>query len=151
MFAKVVNGVVEKPYWSWQEMRNDNPDVLFPSNYNEDIMKSYGAVEVIQVEKPAENHLQSVVEQTPQFIDGVLTQVWSIISATESEVAERTADKAEEVRSIRNDLLVRSDYTQAEDFDAQVDKQAWATYRQSLRDISSQDGFPWTVTWPDAP
>jgi hypothetical protein len=46
---------------------------------------------------------------------------------------------------------VRSDYTQAEDFDAQVDKQAWATYRQALRDISSQQGFPWTITWPDAP
>ena len=32
-----------------------------------------------------------------------------------------------------------------------VDKAAWAAYRQALRDISKQSGFPWTVAWPVAP
>ena len=35
--------------------------------------------------------------------------------------------------------------------DAPVDKEAWATYRQALRDITTQSGFPWEITWPDAP
>ena len=35
--------------------------------------------------------------------------------------------------------------------DATADKAAWATYRQALRDITAQAGFPWTITWPDAP
>ena len=35
--------------------------------------------------------------------------------------------------------------------DSSADKAAWATYRQALRDITAQSGFPWTVTYPDAP
>jgi hypothetical protein len=38
------------------------------------------------------------------------------------------------IRNKRNDLLSRSDWTQLPD--ASVDKQAWATYRQALRDIT---------------
>ena len=27
----------------------------------------------------------------------------------------------------------------------------WATYRQALRDIPQQDGFPFNVAWPNSP
>jgi len=58
-------------------------------------------------------------------------------------------EKAGQVRADRNVKLTASDWTQVAD--APVDKQAWATYRQALRDVTTQSGFPWTVTWPDAP
>jgi len=58
-------------------------------------------------------------------------------------------EKAGQVRAERNDKLTASDWTQVAD--APVDKQAWATYRQALRDVTAQSGFPWTITWPDAP
>lgn len=54
-----------------------------------------------------------------------------------------------EVRKERDTLLVSSDWTQV--LDAPVDQTAWATYRQSLRDIPDQAGFPDTVTWPTPP
>jgi hypothetical protein len=52
-------------------------------------------------------------------------------------------------RKRRNKLLSSSDWTQVAD--APVDKAAWATYRQELRDISAQAGFPATVVWPTQP
>jgi hypothetical protein len=52
-------------------------------------------------------------------------------------------------RKRRNKLLSASDWTQVAD--APVDKAAWATYRQALRDISAQEGFPWAVEWPTQP
>lgn len=52
------------------------------------------------------------------------------------------------VRSTRDKLLSDCDWTQVED--SLVDKQAWATYRQSLRDITSQSGFPFDITYPTA-
>jgi len=55
----------------------------------------------------------------------------------------------ENERSKRNQLLNNSDWTQVAD--APVDKAVWATYRQALRDVTAQSGFPWTITWPDAP
>jgi len=36
-------------------------------------------------------------------------------------------------------------------YDAPVDKAAWATYRQSLRDVTAQSGFPYSITWPTNP
>ena len=61
----------------------------------------------------------------------------------------KDAEQAASVRTSRNQLLNNSDWTQVAD--APVDKAAWATYRQALRDITAQTGFPWTITWPDAP
>lgn len=55
----------------------------------------------------------------------------------------------EEVRTKRDGLLVASDWTQVAD--APVDQLAWATYRQALRDIPQQDGFPENVIWPSKP
>ena len=56
---------------------------------------------------------------------------------------------ASAVRKQRNEKLAASDWTQV--MDAPVDQAAWATYRQALRDISSQEGFPWTIEWPTQP
>lgn len=56
---------------------------------------------------------------------------------------------ATEARSKRNALLASSDWTQVAD--APVDQAAWATYRQALRDVPEQEGFPASVVWPTPP
>ena len=56
---------------------------------------------------------------------------------------------ATEVRAQRDQLLTDSDWTQMPD--APVDQAAWATYRQALRDIPQQAGFPTDITWPTKP
>ena len=54
-----------------------------------------------------------------------------------------------QVRRERNKLMQESDWTQVSD--SPVDKEAWATYRQALRDITAQAGFPTDVVWPTKP
>jgi hypothetical protein len=81
----------------------------------------------------------------PVFTDGETT-------AAEQESAYKAAKNAEQAKSVRdsrNTKLIESDWTQVAD--APVDKAAWATYRQALRDITSQAGFPWTIDWPTIP
>jgi len=56
---------------------------------------------------------------------------------------------AAQARSQRNALLSQSDWTQVPD--APVDQQAWANYRQALRDVPQQAGFPTDITWPVKP
>jgi hypothetical protein len=53
------------------------------------------------------------------------------------------------IRTQRNKRLKESDWTQVAD--APVDKAAWATYRQALRDITEQAGFPNNINWPTKP
>jgi hypothetical protein len=75
-----------------------------------------------------------------------------VFANAEDEAAYRTAKDAEQaknVRTSRNDLLAKCDWTQIADSTA--DKTVWATYRQALRDVTVQDSFPWNVTWPTEP
>lgn len=53
-------------------------------------------------------------------------------------------------RRIRNIKLSASDWTQIPDIE--VDRrEAFKEYRQKLRDISKQEGFPHTIEWPEEP
>jgi len=62
--------------------------------------------------------------------------------------AER-AEKAKEVRRERDRLLTASDWTQVAD--APVVSLEWQPYRQALRDVPQQAGFPDSVDWPVPP
>jgi hypothetical protein len=88
----------------------------------------------------------------PIFTDTPATDTTPAQTAAEQEAAykaSKDAEQATSVRTSRNDKLKECDWTQIADSTA--DKTAWATYRQALRDITAQAGFPWTITWPDAP
>ena len=58
----------------------------------------------------------------------------------------------EEARAQRDKLLAETDWTQV--LDAPIDaetREAYRAYRQALRDIPEQEGFPETITWPELP
>lgn len=88
----------------------------------------------------------------PVFTDRAAEGDQPAQTAAEQETAYKAMKDAEQATNVRNQrtqLLKDSDWTQIADSTA--DKTAWATYRQALRDITAQSGFPWTITWPDAP
>ena len=79
--------------------------------------------------------------------DGVTT------TAAENEAvykARKDAEQGVSVRATRDTKLAESDWTQARDVTLANDAD-WATYRQALRDVPTQEGFPWSVTWPEQP
>jgi predicted metal-binding protein len=59
-------------------------------------------------------------------------------------------EKAETIRAERDALLAASDWTQLPDV-PDATRSAWAVYRQALRDITQQAGFPDAVVWPTKP
>jgi hypothetical protein len=57
-----------------------------------------------------------------------------------------------DVSQKRQKLLYASDWTQIPNNPLTTAQQeAWANYRQELRDIPSQSGYPYNVVWPVAP
>ena len=69
---------------------------------------------------------------------------------TADEIAEELSEKAGEVRAKRNRLLADTDHMMLPDSPHKDDKSLVA-YRQALRDLSEQEGFPITVAWPTKP
>ena len=88
----------------------------------------------------------------PTFADRPATDTEPAQTAAEQEAAYKAmkdAEQAKSVRATRGEKLKDCDWTQVAD--APVDQAAWAAYRQALRDVTAQVGFPWTVEWPTQP
>lgn len=55
-------------------------------------------------------------------------------------------------RERRDEMLSLTDWTQLSDAPlTAVELQAWRSYRQALRDVTEQHGFPMEITWPEPP
>ena len=141
MFIKLTNGVPEK--YTLGQLRQDNPNVSFPKDIPLETLASYTVYPLTVADRPSYNNLtEGTVLNTPTEVNGAWIQSYSVVQKPQED-AERN------IRNRRNDLLLESDWTQVAD--APVDKTVWATYRQALRDITSQEGFPFNITFPTKP
>lgn len=121
-----------------------------PSKLTPDEAATLGVFKLKLVTPPPYNPLtQTRTDVDAVLVDGVWTQAWQVNELSEDEILQRNTMQANAVREARNTKLVESDWTQVAD--VSVNKEAWATYRQALRDVSGQEGFPWTITWPTQP
>lgn len=123
------------------------PNTSFPvSGITDEFLAEHNAMRVTVWKQ--HTNAQKLVGCDPYIENGEVFTVQVVDKSAEEVVAE-TASQAAKVRSDRNRRLSDCDWTQVAD--APVDKAAWAVYRQALRDVTTQDGFPWNVTWPVEP
>lgn len=130
------------------DIRAGFANVSLPAVISDEALAALGLQPVQPVSAPVVDHTQNVSEGAPTF-DGGWTQTWVVTPATPEEIAQRTQAQSAQVRTDRNARLSACDWTQLPD--AGVNSAAWAVYRQALRDLPQQAGFPWTVTWPSQP
>lgn len=73
----------------------------------------------------------------------------AVVPMTAEQLEQIKDNEARLVRVERNRLIAECDWTQLAD--APVDSLSWAIYRQALRDLPLQVGFPFDVTYPTKP
>lgn len=139
---------------SLQQVKASLPDTSFPFELAEidKCLPDLGYAKVQPTAAPVVPHTKNLVEGVPELDDGTYYQTWVVEDATQEEIDDRTESQASSVRDRRNYLLTQSDWTQIPDaVSAGADQTQWSEYRQLLREIPSQPGFPWDVTWPEEP
>jgi hypothetical protein len=151
MHIKLTNGI--GTLYSISQLYRDNPQVSFPQEIPDATLAEFGVYPLRATTQSTYNTATERVEEgTPVQQDGEWVQVWNVVSLTAEETQQRNDAKADSIRNERGELLVASDWTQVDDSPlTNIKKAEWASYRQALRDVTAQTGFPWTVTWPDAP
>lgn len=144
------NAIVRYPYTQTDLVR-DNPSTSFPSGpMSPEQLAKWNVFSVQTSEQPNYDPTRQVISEEPPVYNGsVWIQQWAIRNLTDSEYEAAKTNKAAEMRADRNKRLAVCDWTQVND--SPVDKTVWAVYRQSLRDVTSQPGFPWQITWPTEP
>lgn len=143
------DGSIEQYPYTLTDLKLAHKNVSFPTEITPEIEAEYGLAPVARAESPSLDHTKNFTLGVEQLADGSFTEIWVPSNATPQEIAERTSYEDAFVRDKRNSLLKESDWTQLSDSPA--DSVAWATYRQELREIPQQAGFPWAITWPIAP
>ena len=135
-----------QPY-SLGQLHSDNPQVSFPSTIPAATLAEYDVYEVLATEPPSYNDNTHNIEQGIELVDGVWTQTWVLVEHTDEDIERQWAN----IRSERNQLLAKCDWTQLSDAPLTNTQTAdWGSYRQALRDITTQSD-PFNINWPVAP
>ena len=152
MHALIENGAVKQYPYSIEQLKKANPATSFPKNPSDTLLASFGVERVFFSTQPSLTDTQVLEEGSPVFSteDQRWTQVWTVRDMTPEEISSREEGQASSVRGQRDSLLVQSDWTQGKDIPDNVSS-TWAVYRQALRDIPGQAGFPWVIEWPTQP
>ena len=144
------------------EIRKLNPNVSLPKVWNENVYEALGIDPAFEAAKPAPSAAYKTVvrDGAEQDSSGNWVQKWAeqdmfadTESATKAEQeaayqAELDAAAARAARSERDTKLSESDWMGLSDVTMSDD---WKTYRQALRDVPAQSGFPNSITWPTEP
>jgi hypothetical protein len=125
-----------------------NPHVFIPNDVEP---LGYGMYEFTQI--PTAEYPMKLVETAPmKRSDGIYYQSWNIVEMNDEEQVHATTIKEIEVRNQRNFNLFQSDWTQFPDVPlTEREKSVWTVYRQELRDMPNQEGFPWNIIFPNHP
>jgi hypothetical protein len=148
MYVKTNDGNVLAYPYSIEKFKQENPSAS--ANPTNEELATYGVFPVIDTPEPDyDKATERAVWGPPTVINGQWTHVWQTMPLTEEQKQNRLEAETNDVRNKRNKLLQESDWTQIAD--APVDGASWRPYRQALRDITTQEGFPWGITWPTKP
>ena len=151
MYLKVSGSTITYPY-SVQNLKNENPNISFPTIISDSLLESFNIYQVEMKNSGYDNDdTKDVTEVTPTLSGSIYMQTYTISDADTETINKRREIKWSEVRSGRDSLLSESDWTQFNDSPISGSTLTdWQTYRQSLRDITNQSD-PYDITWPHIP
>lgn len=135
------------------EIRQDFTNKSLPENLTNSVLEQLSILPIIRTEQPKTNPATQTVEELApeQETSGRWVIKWKISELTQLERVAATAQQWTSIRTERNSKIAATDWTQVDDAPfTNVEKAAWATYRQALRDITTQ-ADPFAIEWPQAP
>lgn len=145
LIAQIVNNV---------EITVADHRVLFPDTSftdagpTPDFMEQHGCYPVT-VWRDHDAATQKLVEVQP-YLENGWVHIVAVEDLTQQELQVNSNHQAGKLRNQRDNMLAQCDWTQGKDIPDAVSA-PWAVYRQALRDVTDQPGFPETITWPQPP
>ena len=154
MYALEQAGILVKFPLSLNDLRAAYPNTSFTNKVPLSEYKDFGVVDVYTGNCPSYDRDTQKANLNEPFrsADGRWFRNWTIENLSDEELASRNEVAAANVRSQRDLLLKETDWTQLTDAQPSVySVDGFTEYRQALRDIPEQGGFPHNVIWPQKP
>ena len=150
MYIKSTNGSIDQYPYTVSQLRRDNPNTSFPKIVSDEMLEDWGVFPVIEDDLPNYNErTQNCVKSSqPTLSNGNWTLSWTVSDKTAEEITQYDDDLAADVRTDRNARLAETDWWAVSDRTMTSEQ---TEYRNLLRQVPQQDGFPLSVTWPTKP
>ena len=134
------------------EFRAAFPNTGFPVHITEQTYNEFGYDVVLEGPQAQPTRYQVGFADGVQQIDGKWFTKYSVADMEEGAKTAKDAEQAKNVRTQRTEKLRDCDWTQLDDTPmSNTQKAGWAAYRQALRDVPNQAGFPFDIEWPTQP
>jgi hypothetical protein len=151
LFARIENNqIVEYPV----DIFNAYPNISFSVPISVQALPE-GIVVVKEQNRTAHNkYSHRLIESTPIFENNEWIQNWVLEELSEEEKSQKDIGYRSSIIVERNYRLLNSDWTElpsVQKMKSEEWKSAWEIYRQALRDVPEQTGFPYNVIWPEEP
>ena len=130
------------------EFRALFPSTSLPQQLTEALINSLGGDVVFEGAQAQPTRYQTAFADGVEQVAGKWYTKYSVADMEQEAKDALDANQATSVRKQRDDKLAETDWRYRRD---QTTTQAWDDYCQALRDVPSQSGFPWEVTWPTKP
>ena len=152
-FAFIADNAVEQYPIGAVEIKRRFPNTSFTMPLEGQDLSGFGVAEVAFTDQPTIDRNTQKLEESAPVLDGsTWRQTWNVVELSTEELQQIEDNAAASVRATRDQKLTATDWTQMADSPlSDSNKTAWATYRQSLRDLPTASGFPHTMTWPEEP
>ena len=152
MFVKITNGQPQANY-TIGDLRKDHPNVSFPRNISDEVLAAYNVFRVTEVPAPDyDTRTHRLVTQAPALVNGVWTVSRVAVEKDQAQIDNETEQKAASVRAERDAKLAACDWRVVKHLELNENiPGVWEVYRQGLRDVPAQAGFPWDIQWPSQP
>jgi len=142
--------LVRYPY-TLTDLKLNNPQISWPQQISDELAAQYNCYPVTPAAEPDYDHTLNYRRVAVKEGDAWVEH-WESNPASSEEITERTNSASASIRAERTAKLTSSDWTQFPDTPMErTVRDAWAVYRQALRDITDQPGYPHQVDWPVEP
>lgn len=135
------------------QVRSLYPNTSFPSQWTPALVEELGLDPVFESPTPTTTRYQVAFKDgVEQDAQGRWLWKWSISEMDDETKAAKDAEAAKAVRATRDGKLAECDWVVIKNLELNQNiPGVWEVYRQGLRDVPAQAGFPHDITWPSKP
>ena len=165
LFVEVATGTPKTKV----QLQQENKHMSLPETWTDATLEALGVARVTKTDAPDVGEWQVAVKDGVEQVDGVWQERWvtqemfteytetdedgveTTVTVQDQKDAKVAADNAAleaTERATRDDLLKATDHYGLSDVSM---TDAMTAYRQALRDVPQQEGFPQTIAWPQKP
>ena len=137
---KITNGQPET--YSIGQLRRDNPNTSFPKSPSDALLADWSVYPyTVQDQQTVDYMTQTLTQTALAQVNGAWTQGWEVSNLP-------AEDAGRNIRNQRDGLLSQTDWMALSDVHMSPE---WAVYREALREMPEQAGYPYSVIWPTKP